>query len=210
MVDKSPFDPQSNPDDQSEDASSLDDRAAKAARAELRGERTGILGAVGPAPLPHLMQQRRVPKRWSWIHVMERMEEAFRTLRRVRMRIDPSGFFNSMPRYEHDRSDLNAQAETHELENLARSRNRARILPSPDEITRMQEALCWPTEYLSDTEYHHLARAVNLSAMWAANDADVDKALRRIKTTRRAFNARKVQGLRIIARQLIRERVPIR
>jgi hypothetical protein len=34
--------------------------------------------------------------------------------------------------------------------------------------------------------------------------------LRRIKLTRRTFNARKLQGLRIIAQELIRRRVPIR
>jgi hypothetical protein len=31
-----------------------------------------------------------------------------------------------------------------------------------------------------------------------------------MKITRRAFNARKLQGLRIIAQELVRRRVPIR
>ena len=35
------------------------------------------------------------------------------------------------------------------------------------------------------------------------------RGLRRIKITRRAFNARKLQGLRIITRELIRRRVPL-
>jgi predicted nucleic acid-binding protein len=42
-----------------------------------------------------------------------------------------------MPFYLHDQGDLNSQLETYELEQLARMRNRVRILPSPAEIARM-------------------------------------------------------------------------
>jgi len=189
---------------------SLNERAARAARAELRGERTGILGATGKAALPPLARTRRVPDHWSFIHVMDRMEEAFRTLGRLPMATRPRGYINSMPIYLYDRGDLNSQLETYELERMARQRNRVRIPPSPAEIARMEEALHWPTAFLSGAEYHHLARAVNLASLWAAVDADVARGLRRIKLTRRAFNARKLQGLRIIARELVRRRVPIR
>jgi hypothetical protein len=93
---------------------------------------------------------------------------------------------------------------------MTQRRNRVRIPPSPAEVARMEEALRWPTEFLSSGEYHHIARAVNLGALWAAVDADVERGLRRIKVAPRAFNARKLQGLRIIAQELIRRRVPIR
>jgi hypothetical protein len=115
-----------------------------------------------------------------------------------------------MPFYLYDRADLNSQLETYELERMTRRRNRVRIPPSPAEVAGMEEALRWPTEFLSSSEYHHIARAVNLGALWAAVDADVARGLRRIKVTPRAFNARKVQGLRIITQQLVRRRVPIR
>ncbi len=47
----------------------LAERAANAARAELRGERTGILGAIGSSAPPLLLSRtRRVPERWSLIH----------------------------------------------------------------------------------------------------------------------------------------------
>jgi hypothetical protein len=190
-------------------ALTLSERAAIAARAELRGERTAILGAIGQASFP-LARARRVPQCWSFIHVMDRMEDAFRTLRRLPMATRPRGYINSMPIYLYDRGDLNSQLETHELERMAQVRNRVRIPPSPFEIACMEEALHWPTAYLSGLEFHHLARAVNLGALWAAVDADVDRALRRIKLTRRAFNARRLQGLRIITGELIRRRVPIR
>jgi hypothetical protein len=55
-----------------------------------------------------------------------------------------------------------------------------------------------------------LARAVNLGALWAAFDADIDARVKRLKITRRAFHARKLHGLRIIARELARHRVPVR
>jgi len=188
----------------------LDERAVAAARAELRGERTGILGATGRLSLPRLAPPRRVPARWTFVHVMDRLEEAFRTLRRLPIATRPRGYVNSMPFYVYDRADLNAQLETYELERLARLRNRVRIPPSPAEIARMEEALRWPALFLAGPEFHHVARAVNLGCLWAAVDTDVEKALRRIKLTPRTFSARKLQGLRIIARELIRRRIPVR
>ena len=194
-----------------ESARVLADRAALAARAELRGERAGILGVVGSADfLRPLARTRRPPERWSLLHVMERSEEAFRTLARLPIATRPRGYVNSMPYHIYDTGDLNAQLETRELENMARLRNRVRIPPSPDEIARMEEALHWPARYLSGAEFHHVARAVNLGSLWAAFDADIDARLRRLRITRRAFNARKLQGLRIIACELIRDRVPVR
>lgn len=191
-------------------AVSLHERAAEAARAELRGERTGILGAIGQAGPPPLGRPRHVPDRWTLLHVMERMEEAFRTLGRLPMATRPRGYVNSMPIYLYDRGDLNSQLETRELERMAQTRNRVRIPPSPAEIARMEESLHWPTAYLSGLEYEHIARAVNLGSLWAAVDADIERGLRRIKVTKRAFNARKVHGLRIITRELIRGRMPVR
>jgi hypothetical protein len=189
----------------------LAQRAATAARSELRGDRTGILGAIGASELPQpLARTRRVPERWSLVHVMERMEEAFRILARLPIGTRPRGYVNSMPFYVYDRGDLNAQIETHELERMAQMRNRVRIPPSPAEIARMEEALRWPTLFLSGTKFHHIARAVNLGSLCGAFDADIDKGVKRLKIPRRAFNARKLQGLRIIARELVRQRVPIR
>jgi len=188
----------------------LTERAAIAARAELRGDRTKILGATGRNTLPPLLRTRRVPDQWSVLHVMERLEEGFRTLARLPMATRPRGYINSMPIYLYDRGDLNSQLETHELERMANIRNRVRIPPTPAEIARMEEALHWPAAFLSGPEFHHVARAVNLGSLWAAFDANVEAGLKRIKITRRAFNARKVQGLRIIARELVRRRTPVR
>jgi hypothetical protein len=188
----------------------LEQRAAVAARAELRGDRAGILGALAPMQLPSRDRPRRPPDQWSVIHVMERLEEAFRILSRLPLPTRPRGYINSMPVYLYDRGDLNSQLETHELEQMAKLRNRVRIPPSPSEIARMEESLHWPTAYLSGAEFHHVARAVNLGSLWAAFDVDIDARLKRLKITRRTFNARKLQGLRIITQELIRDRIPVR
>ena len=116
---------------------SLAERAAVAASAELRGERTRILGARGRSGAAPLAPPRRVPDRWSFVHVMDRMEEAFRTLGRLPTHTRPRGYMNSMPVYLYDRGDLNAQLETHELERMAMIRNHVRIRPSPAEIERV-------------------------------------------------------------------------
>jgi hypothetical protein len=195
---------------ETETGSSLTERAAAAAGAELRGERDKILGAIGAAALAPLRRTRTVPERWSFLHVMDRMEEGFRILSRLPMPTRPRGYINSMPIYLYDRGDLNSQAETYELERLAKLRNRVRLPPSPAEIARMEEALRWPSLYLAASEFHHVARAVNLGSLWAAFDIDVDRALKRFKITRRTFNARRLQGLRIIEAELIRRRVPVR
>jgi hypothetical protein len=125
--------------DGADTAAPLDERAAAAADAELRGERSGILGAIGRSTLSPLTRPRRVPDRWSFFHVMARMEEGFRTLSRLPLPTRPRGYINSMPVYLYDRADLNSQLETHELERMARTRNRVRIPPSPAEIARMDE-----------------------------------------------------------------------
>src|SRR5271165_86946 len=105
------------------DTSSLPALAERAARAELRGDRSGILGAIGESGTAPLSRRRTLPDRWSFLHVMERMEEGFRVLSRLPMPTRPRGYINSMPVYLYDRGDLNAQLETHELERMARMRN---------------------------------------------------------------------------------------
>jgi hypothetical protein len=197
-------------DNEAEKNTSLAERAAAAAGAEMRGERAGILGAIGVAALAPLRRTRTVPERWSFLHVMDRMEEGFRILSRLPLPTRPRGYISSMPVYLYDRGDLNSQAETYELERLAKLRNRVRLPPSPAEIARMEEALRWPSLYLAGAEFHHVARAVNLGSLWAAFDINVDRALKRLKITRRTFIARRLQGLRIIEAELIRRRVPVR
>lgn len=70
----------------------LRERAAVAARAELRGDRAGILGAIGISGMSgsRLATARRVPDHWSLLAVMERLEEAFRVLARLPLQSAPA------------------------------------------------------------------------------------------------------------------------
>ncbi len=105
----------------------------------MRGERENILGAVGLAASGPLSRGRVVPERWTIPHVMDRLEEAFRVLSRLPLPTRPKGYINSMPRYLYDQGDLNSQAETYELDRMAKIRNRVRLPPSPAEVERMDE-----------------------------------------------------------------------
>jgi len=67
---------------QNKQDATLTERAAAAARAELRGERENMLGAIGIAGPAPLSRAREVPERWTFLFVMERMEEGFRILSR--------------------------------------------------------------------------------------------------------------------------------
>jgi hypothetical protein len=184
MVEKSPFGSQSDPDDGSGDVCSLEARALKAARAELRGERAGILGAVGLSSLLHLKPRPCAPRDWSWSHIIERMEEAFRTLRRLPAPTGPRGYRNSMPRHDYDRGDLNGQQETYELERMAKLRNRVRLHPPPDEITRMEEAMWWPTKYIKESRKLQERRHADNSAALRDLAEKLDRHAASVETMR--------------------------
>jgi hypothetical protein len=55
-------------------AAPLAERAAAAADAELRGERSNILGAIGRSTLSPLTRPRRVPDRWSFFQVLSHFQ----------------------------------------------------------------------------------------------------------------------------------------
>jgi len=61
----------SNASSAADEAGDLAARAATAARAELRGERDGILGALGRAePRSPLRRARAVPQRWTLVQLL--------------------------------------------------------------------------------------------------------------------------------------------
>jgi hypothetical protein len=52
----------------------LAERAVKAARAELRGERAGILGVIGQSGLAPQGRAKTVPDRWSVIQLLSHFQ----------------------------------------------------------------------------------------------------------------------------------------
>jgi hypothetical protein len=188
----------------------LEERVAEGVRAELTGDRSHILGALPPGrSTPIASSRRSVPERWSVVHVMDRLEEAWLTLSRMPIATRPQGHGNCMPAYVYDRFDLNAQLETHELERSMRAKNRVTIPPTPDEVTRMDQAFGWIVSYLSREEDQHLARAVNLGTRLAAFGLPFSSIKALVPVTAHAFTRRKMHGLEIIAIGLIRDGVPV-
>lgn len=83
---------------------------------------------AGQIERPHslgrsIAAKRRLPARWTAVHVHDRLEEAYATLVRLPMNTRPKAHGNGMPSYVHEFADLVAQGETGELERLARTRN---------------------------------------------------------------------------------------
>lgn len=150
---------------------------------------------------------RQLPDRWTVVHVLDRLEEAYEVLARLPMNTRPRAYANSMPTYAYDRSDLIAQVETGELERMMKQQNRVRLGVTAGEVTRCDEALAWCLEHLGDSP--EVARAVQLGALWAAMRQDANRRLKAMKINRRAFNRRKIHGLNLIAIALIRRNVRV-
>jgi hypothetical protein len=74
MADQLRHDSGARAGDHAEAVEPLSERAAMAARAELRGERSGILGAIGQATLAPLVRARHVPERWSLIWMLSHFQ----------------------------------------------------------------------------------------------------------------------------------------
>ena len=68
--------PATGPDADSGDRAlrTLAERAVKAARAELRGERAGILGVIGQSGLSQQGRAKSVPERWSVIQLLSHFQ----------------------------------------------------------------------------------------------------------------------------------------
>lgn len=169
----------------------------------LVGQIDAPRGQVAAAP-----KGRRVPDKWTPVHVLDRLEEAYETLGRLPMNTRPKGYKSLMPAYAYDHGDLVGQAETGELERLARTRNNYRLRgATAAEVARMEEALGWAAAYLADMP--EVARAVQLGALWAALRVDAGKALRKRGINARTFNRRKIHGMNVIAAALAQAKVPV-
>jgi hypothetical protein len=185
------------------------DLAAEEAR--WRADGRPLVGQVFPKLPPMAAtagSRRRLPETWNVVHVLDRLEEAFEVLAMLPMNTRPRGYANSMPVYTYERSDLIAQVETGELDRMMRTQNRVRLGASADQIARTEEALRWCMIYLPDSP--EVARAVQLSALWAAMRVDANRRCKALKINRKAFYRRKMHGLNMLTIELMRHKVPVR
>lgn len=207
--------PPMSKDDVDISALSLAGRARLAALVELDGDaalRTHLLGAIGRSETGRGARggARELPSTWSMIHVLDRMEEAFEILAGMPMTTRPKQYGNAMPAIHHQRLSIKDQLDmmaSGELEQMAEDRNRVRLAPTSAQVSRMDQALGWPFQYLSDRP--ELAKAVSLRALWAAMRVDIRKRCEGRRMDHDLFNRQWQEGTRIIAATLIARRVPV-
>jgi len=144
--------------------------------------------------------QEYVPEVWDGPHVALRLTEAFTTLSQLPglRRSSPSGWW---PEYYYDRADLNSQEQADKAtkEDDANERNRARIRPSAQEISRMEAAIAWPGCYIAEREIRRVVQHVAIAHTRELNIRYVARKLRMGERRVRDFNE---AGLAAIARGL--------
>ncbi len=191
------------------------DRARLSILIEADGDsalRAHLLGALGPAETARGTLKSRtpvVPERWSQIYVLDRLEDAFRTLGS-----QPGGgksrSSSVWPVMEQTRlsfKDLIEMSASGELEQRQADQNRVRLAPTTLQVSQMEQALAWPFEYLADRP--ELAKAIQLRAMWSAMGVDIRKRCERRGMDHASFNADWQQALRIITGALLTRKVPV-
>src|SRR6266404_2348050 len=174
--------------------------------------REHLLGALGRSETGRgsLKSQREVPGSWSIVHVLDRLEEAFEVMAMMPAATRPKAFGSAWPSMVQEKIPLVILAEMAaggELETREEEKNRVRMPPSSAQITRMEQALRWPFEYLR--EWPELARAISQRSMWSAMHVNIRKRCERRGIDHDAFNVAWQEGLRIITVMLIARKVPV-
>lgn len=174
--------------------------------------RQHLLGAIGRSETARGARGSNrpvVPDRWSQIHVLDRLEDAFRTLAS-----QPGGgkarSSSVWPVMEQTRltfKDLIDMQETGELEQRQADQNRVRLAPTSLQVSQMEQALAWPFEYLSDRP--ELAKAIQLRALWSSMGVDIRKRCERRGMEHDEFNQFWQAALSIITGALIERRIPV-
>lgn len=108
----------------------------------------GVLGLV----------DRKRPTRWTEDLVADRLIEARQTLARMPMTTRPGGYKTAWPAFqgmtEAEISNLQTEAyHAGTLKQLHADRNRVRIPPSQEAISRMEETIAWVARYLGDDQH---------------------------------------------------------
>jgi hypothetical protein len=191
------------------------DRAKLSALIEKDGDadlREHLLGAIGRANPGRgsLRAPRDVPSRWEIVHVLDRLEEAFEVMGMMPAATRPKAYGSAWPAIVQEKIPLVILAEMSaigELETQEEEKNRVRLPPSSAQITRMEQALRWPFEFLRDRP--ELARAISQRSMWAAMHVNIRKRCERRGIDHDEFNRDWQEGLRIITVMLIALKVPV-
>ena len=191
---------------------SLSDRARLAALVELERDadselRTHLLGAIGRAEPGRgaPTKARELPETWTPIHALDRLEEAFAVLSALPARVRPKQYGNAMPTVVQERPSLKDLLDMEGQ--FEQDRNRVRLAPTAAQITRMDQALRWPTEYLQG--FPEVGLSLCRRALWAAHGADISNRCKAYRLNPKFFHRQWQHGLTIITMRLISRRVPV-
>ncbi|MFH0301414.1 hypothetical protein AAFX91_30185 [Bradyrhizobium sp. 31Argb] len=157
-------------------------------------------------PLEDIEMEDIAPSVWSGPHVGKRLSEAMRTLRMLPMRA-VQGYCGAWPSYAYEFEDLLAQHEQGELEKTQRMQNRARLLPSYSDVTRMEAAVYWPARFLGQADW--LMRAVNMVALAHSLERDAGWVAAQCGGYADTWRDRHDKGCEVIARGLGTAFVPV-
>src|SRR5262249_49930950 len=161
-------------------------------------------------PLATTPTPEYVPTRWNGPHVGKRLIEAFHALARLPVANGPrfhSGFWPEWTR-EWTAKMARLEAGARQPTAQARAANRARILPSAAEISRMEAAISWPGTYLAGPR-PILARTVGIVAMWRSRERDLSWIASKLRLGVHTVRARNRAGLDLIAAGLHQDGVPV-
>jgi hypothetical protein len=194
---------------------SLTERARLGALIEADGDtdlRQHLLGAMGRSEVARGARggAREIPERWTMIHTLDRLEEAYEVLAGMPMATRPKVFGSAWPAIQQEKLSIYDQikmTETGAHEQLHEDRNRVRLAATSAQVTRMEQALRWPFEHLSDKP--ELAKAISLRAMWAVMRTDIRKRCERRGIDHDIFNRQWQEGLGAITSALIVRKVPV-
>lgn len=109
---------------------------------------------------------------WTPAHVRTRMVEAFDVLRRMSGRIGPKAYGSNWPAILRDIADMN---DVQAYEQAQKDGQKVRHRPTLEEISRMDEALHWPWDFLDSPRERD---AINLWAMATAWDLNLAGIMR--------------------------------
>jgi len=155
-------------------------------------------------------EEEHLPDRWVPEHVGVRIIDAFRTLSMLPGPRGPKSFGTAWPAYQHEWSDLMAQAEAGSIKARQAERNRqgSKAQPSFVDVTRMEAALYWPAHYIADA-WNDWRFAVNFCSMAFAFERDLDWVAGRKGGDCDLWRSRYLSGCDVIARGLIADRIAV-
>jgi hypothetical protein len=159
-------------------------------------------------PLDGVPAPEYIPRFWDGVHAGKRLVEGLRILQSL---VVPglSNVSNAWPAYRHEWTDQLAQleAETEEQKRDAQRRNWTRIVPSAEEIARMEQVIGWPAGYLSP--WPQLLKVVQAAAHARVRHRDLNWLTRRLALPARLVRQWNREGLDRIAHGLIRDKVKV-